>query len=223
MKLAEELFLKYTLIEGSLIPYGFRKKGGTYYYDQLIHNSEFQLQVVVNGNKLDAKLIELVFDDEYTLINAETTGSFVNSLRDECRTVLIDIRDKCFKEEFFVSPQANRVAALIKSKYGVSAEILKFGSASNGLFRNPVTRKWIGMIMYNKRRNIAGDSDEKVECLNLNFKDEAALFEREGVYHPYKKKNKNWIVIILDDTLSDADIMELVEVSYKHSCLASRS
>ena len=82
-----------------------------------------------------------------------------------------------------------------------SQTIKKFGSASNGVFRN-----------------IAGDSEEKVECLNLNFKEEAQLYERKGIYHPYKKKNKNWIVIILDDTLSDREIMDLITVSYDHSC-----
>lgn len=218
MKLTDELFAKYTVIEDNLLPYGFRKDGDSYLYNCLIHNGEFDLRVAIQDRKIDAKLIEVVFDEEYSMINVESVGSFVASLKEECSRVFLDIREKCFKEEFFLSPQANRISELIKGKYGVSPEIIKFGSASNGVFRNPTTRKWIGTIMYNKRSNITGDSEEKVECLNLNFKEEAQLYERKGIYHPYKKKNKNWIVIILDDTLSDREIMDLITVSYDHSC-----
>ena len=217
MKLAKELFLKHTAAEDTLIPYGFQKKGDSFYYSRLIHNEEFDLQVVVKNRQIDAKLIEVVFNEEYTLINVASSGGFVASLKEECRRVLLDIREKCFREEFFISAQANRIAELMKSKYGVSPEIMKFGSASNGVFRNPLTRKWIGMVMLNKRCNVTGDSEEKVECLNLNFKNEAQSYDQKGIYHPYKKKNKNWIVIILDDTLSDREIMNLVDISYENS------
>ena len=217
MKLAEELFLKHTAEVEALIPYGFQKEGDSYYLSRPIHNGEFDLQVVIKDQKIDAKLIEVAFHEEYTMINVEASGSFVASLKEECSRVLLDIREKCFREEFFLSRQANRIAERIKSKYGVSPEIMKFGSASNGVFRNPLTRKWIGMIMLNKKSNITGDSEEKVECLSLNFKDKAQLYVQKGIYHPYKKKNKNWIVILMDDTLSDREIMDLVEISCENS------
>ncbi len=217
MKLTDELFSKHTVIEDDLLPYGFRKDGGSYLYDCPIRNGEFELRVVIRDSKIDAKLIELEFDEEFARIDAESPGGFIASLREECGRVLLDIREKCFKEELFISAQANRIAGLIKSKYGVSPEIMRFGSASNAVFRNPLTRKWIGMIMLNKRSSVTGDSDEKVECLGLNFKDKAELYVRKGIYHPYKKKNKNWIVIILDDTLSDREITDLLDIGYENS------
>ena len=217
MKLTDELFAKYTVIEDNLLPYGFRKDGDSYLYNCLIHNGEFDLSVAIKDRKIDAKLIEVVFDEEYTMINVESVGSFVAPLKEECSEALIDIRDKCFKEEYFYFPQTNRIAELIKERYGVEPERNKDGFGTNGVFRNPETRKWIGLVMYKKKLNVTGDSEEKVEYLNLNFKKDAELYNQKGIYHPYKKQNRHWIVVIMDDTLSDREVMDLVDISYENS------
>lgn len=217
MKLTDELFAKYTVIEDNLMPYGFRKDGDSYLYNCLIHNGEFDFRVAIQDRKIDAKLIEVVFDEEYTMINVESVGRFVASLKEECSEALIDIRDKCFKEEYFYFPQTNRIAELIKERYGVEPERNKDGFGTNGVFRNPETRKWIGLVMYKKKLNVTGDSEEKVEYLNLNFKKDAELYNQKGIYHPYKKQNRHWIVVIMDDTLSDREVMDLVDISYENS------
>ena len=217
MKLTDELFAKYTVIEDNLLPYGFRKDGDSYLYNCLIHNGEFDFRVAIQDRKIDAKLIEVVFDEEYTMINVESVGRFVASLKEECSEALIDIRDKCFKEEYFYFPQTNRIAELIKERYGVEPERNKDGFGTNGVFRNPETRKWIGLVMYKKKLNVTGDSEEKVEYLNLNFKKDAELYNQKGIYHPYKKQNRHWIVVIMDDTLSDREVMDLVDISYENS------
>lgn len=219
MKLADELFKKHTVRKDALVPYGFKKDGDAYFFSQLIHNGEFNLQVTVNVQKLDARLIEVAFDEEYAAINRPVVGSFVSELKKECEAVLLDIREKCFKEEYFVFAQTNRIADLIRETYGIEPERNKDGFGTNGVFRNPVTRKWVGLVMYKKRLNVTGDSDEKVEYLNLNFKQDAERYNQKGIYHPYKKRNKHWIVVIMDDTLSDKEIMDLVAVSYEKSNL----
>ena len=67
------------------------------------------------------------------------------------------------------------------------------------------------------KSNLVGDSEEKVEYPNLNFKQDADLYQREGIYHPYKKQNKHWPVVIMDDSLTDEEVMALVEISYNKS------
>lgn len=217
MKLTDELFKKYTVEEETLLRYGFRKEEDSYLYSQLIHNGEFDLRIVLRDQKIDARLIDLEFDDDYTAINRDSTGSFVMELKKDCEDVLLDIRDKCFREEYFFFAQTNRIAALIRDKYGVEPERNKDGFGTNGIFRNPVTRKWIGLVMYKKKLNVTGDSEEKVEYLNLNFKKDSDLYHGKGIYHPYKKQNKHWIVVIMDDSLTDQEIMDLVDISYEKS------
>lgn len=217
MKLIDELFKKYTVIEESLLHYGFHKDGDSYFFSRMIHNDEFDLQIKIKDKKIDARLIELEFDEEYTAINRESAGSFVEELKEECEDILLDIRDKCFREEYFYFAQTNRIAALIREKYGIEPERNKDGFGTNGVFRNPVSKKWIGLVMYKKRLNVTGDSQEKVEYLNLNFKQDADLYHGKGIYHPYKKQNRHWIVVIMDDSLTDQEIMDLVAISYEKS------
>ncbi len=71
MKLIEDLFKKYVVIQDSLLKYGFREEEGAYIYHRLIHNDEFDLQVVVKDEKIDARLVELEFGEEYIGINRE--------------------------------------------------------------------------------------------------------------------------------------------------------
>lgn len=217
MKLIDELFKNYKVIEETLQPYGFRQEEDLYFFHRPIHNDEFDFQITVKNQKIDARLIELEFDEEYTAINREFAGSFIAELKKECEDVLLDIRGKCFEEEYFVFAQTNRIAALIKEKYGIEPERNKDGFGSNGVFRNPVTKKWVGLVMYKRKLNVTGDSEEKAEYLNLNFKKNADLYQGKGIYHPYKKQNKHWIVVIMDDTLSDQEIMDLVDISYEKS------
>ena len=103
MNLIDELFRRYVLIEDSLLPFGFIKNNNVYSYNKLIHNNDFELQVSVIDDKISAKLIDKEFNDEYSQINVETaSGGFIASLKDECREILIDIRNHCFKKEYFI-------------------------------------------------------------------------------------------------------------------------
>jgi predicted DNA-binding protein (MmcQ/YjbR family) len=217
MKLVEELFFKYTVVEEKLVPYGFVKNNEIYSYNQQIHNKDFELRVKIENGNIDAKLFDTEFNDEYALINVDTSGGYIASLKEECSAVLTDIRDKCFKLEYFAFAQTNRIAELFKEKYGSIPEEIKFGGSYMKIFRNNESRKWIAIVMYTKKNKITGTSEEKVEILALNFKNEALDHNEPGLYHPYKNKNKNWVSIIMDDSLTDEEIMKYVEISYKYS------
>ena len=104
MKLIDEVFKKYKLIEDNLIDYGFTYMDGIYSFNKLIHENSFELQISIKDKKINAKLIDLDFNEEYKLIDSIGSG-FIESLNDECKTILIDIRDKCCYKEEFIFPQ----------------------------------------------------------------------------------------------------------------------
>ena len=55
----------------------------------------------------------------------------------------------------------------------------------------------------------------EVEVLNIKLDDNVSkALQIKGVYSPYHSSKKNWVSIILDNTLSDEKIMELVDLSY---------
>lgn len=41
------------------------------------------------------------------------------------------------------------------------------------------------------------------------------LLKKKGFYPAYHMNKKNWVTIILDDTLSDTEIMQYVKTSYR--------
>ncbi len=69
MKLSDEIFKRYILIEYNLIPYGFNKDDNGYSFNKPIHNNEFELVVRVENSLLSAKLIDKEFNDEFDQIN----------------------------------------------------------------------------------------------------------------------------------------------------------
>ena len=58
MKLVDELFKRYILIDDTLIKYGFIKKDNIYSYNKPIHDNGFELQISIKNKIINAKLID---------------------------------------------------------------------------------------------------------------------------------------------------------------------
>ena len=218
MRLIEEIFKKYTLKEETLINYGFMFDNGVYYYNKLIHNNAFELQITITDKVIDGKLIDKDFNDEYTLINTETTSKFIEELKIECEDILLDIRNNCYYKEDFIYPQSNRISNIIKSKYDASLEFLWDTDPGFGVFRNKNTNKWFGIIMNIPKNKIVGIDKKEIEVLNLMTSDKTQDYlNNEFIFKAYHMNKKNWISIILDDSLKDDDIMDIVDISYINS------
>ena len=218
MKLIDELFKKYDLVESSLIPYGFDYQDGIYSYKRLIHNNQFELLVTVNNKKMEGILIDKDFNEEYYGINIENAGGFVSVLKEECKSILLDIRNHCFNKRLFIYPQSNRISKLIEDKYQVKPEYLWDTDPGFGVFRNKHSNKWFGIIMNIKKNKITGNEEVEIEVLNVMLKDKTSDYlEANGIYKAYHMNKRNWVSIILDDTLDDKTIMELIDISHIYS------
>ena len=215
MKLIDELFKKYKLKKDSLISYGFILDNNVYKYTKTIHNGSFELDLIVKDNILNGKLIDTDFNDEYTQINQDVSGSFIASLKEECDEILLDIRDKCFIKELYIYNQTNRIDKLIKDKYNVEAEFLWNKFPGFGVYRNIRSNKWFGIIMNIPKNKIVGDDEKEIEVLNVNLDLASSIYlKQKGIYPSYHMNKKNWVSIILDDTLNDEDIMNLIQISF---------
>ena len=53
-------------------------------------------------------------------------------------------------------------------------------------------------------------------CLKTDDQTEK-LLNKKGIYTAYHMNKKNWVSIILDDTLKDEEIMKMVELSCGNS------
>lgn len=219
MKLADELFKRYVLIEESLLVYGFRQIDNKYIYNKLIHNNEFEIQVTIKNSVLDAKLIDKEFDDEYPQIDVEALkGGFLSTLKEECSNVLIDIRNNCFKKVYFIYDQANKITEKIIKKYDSSPEFLWEKYPYFGAFRNKKNNKWFALISNVDKNKLIAKEEGEVELINLKLDELTnSYLNNKGIYKAYHMSKKNWVSVILDNTITDDEIMKLIDISYINS------
>lgn len=220
MNIEDEVFKKYKLKKSNLIPYGFIKEKDIYKYSKLFMNNTFRADIAIdNKGKILGKVTELELDEEYTNFRMENAiGEFVNTVRDEYIKILQDIANKCYEREEFIFEQTNRITSLINEKYGVVPEFLWNKFPGYGVFRNARSNKWFGIIMNIDRSKIIADKTGEIEVLNVKLDDDVSNYlGAKGIYPSYHLSKKSWITIVLDDTLSDKEIMDLIDISYEIS------
>lgn len=212
----DEIFKKSILLEDKLLDYGFIKEKESLIYKKDILNNTFQIILIVTNNRVQGKIIDKESNDEYTNFRVENqTGEFAGNIKNIYKAILIDIRNKCTKCKYFIKEQSNRIAQFIKEKYDDYPEFL-FNEDTTGVFRNLCNRKWYGIIMHINTNKIGASNNENdVLDVKLDSNLIENLISKKGYYKAYHMNKKNWITIILDDTLSDKEIFSLIEQSHK--------
>lgn len=214
MRLLEELFRRYQLDENRLIPYGFSYSDRIYSYERSIRDGAFVLKVEIKNQTIRARLIEVDLDEEYP-IDQPSIGEFANTLKEEYKEALKDIRDKCFIRQPFLSPQANRITQEIQKRYDVSPEFLWERFPGCGVFRNQKNQKWFGIIMDVEKKKIVGEDDALVEVMNVYLaEDSLKAIDHHTVYPAYHMGKGNWVSILLDDSSNDDRILSLIDRSF---------
>lgn len=217
MSIESEVFKKYIPNNNKLIKYGFKKSNNEYKFSKKIMNDTFRADIVIDDKgQVIGKVIDIELNEEYTNFRIKgNSGEFVGKVREEYKSILQDIANKCFEKEYFIYEQTNRITKLINEKYNVSPEFLWNFVPDYGVFRNVRSKKWFGIVMNLDKSKIIPNKTGEVEVLNLKLDENVTkALKLNGVYSPYHSNKKNWVSIILDNTLSDEKIMELVDLSY---------
>lgn len=220
MSIESEIFKKYIPNNNKLIKYGFKKYNNSFKFSKPFMNNTFRADIVIDDKgQVIGKVIEIELDEEYTNFRIENAiGEFVNTVRDKYIKILQDIANSCFEKEDFIFEQTNRITRLINEKYKVVPEFLWDKFPGYGVFRNTRSNKWFGIIMNIDRSKIISDKSGEIEILNVKLDDNIQnCLGVEGIYPSYHLSKKSWISIILDDTLSDKEIMDLIDISYNIS------
>lgn len=219
MNIEEEIFKKSKFNINKLIKYGFTKNKDLYMYEETFLNNEFKAVIEVNSKgKVNGKVIELINNEEYTNIRTEMTGIFINKVRDSYIELLKELRDNCFDTNAFLYEQTNRINEYIKDKYKCNPEFLWDKYPGFAIYRNKNNNKWFSIIGNVKRSTVIKEStsDEIIELINVKVDENNLdkLLLNTGYYEAYHMNKKNWISIILDNTLKDEEIYKLIDNSY---------
>lgn len=217
--LEENLFKNYYPFLDKLLKYGFKKDGDNYLFQKDINDTFLAVIRVDNNYNVKGRIFDKEMEEEYTNFRIEdSSGSFSGTIRQSFIDLLTDIRDKCFYRKVFSSKQANRLCQLIEEKYG-DKPIFKWDKYPDFcVFQNINTKKWYVLVM-----TIAGEKFnldiQNIDVLNvkLGVNKISNLLQQKGFYPAYHMNKKYWISILLDDSISDDTIMELIDESYQFS------
>lgn len=221
MSIENEIF-KRTHMEdfNKLKNYGFTKQNNEYQYSKKFMNNNFRADIYIDSKgNVSVKVYDLGINEEYTNFRIKNaTGGFVNQVKEEYIKILQDIKDKCFEKEYFIFEQSNRITKLISEKYGVNPEFLWDKFPNYRVFRNLKSGKWFGIIMGIDKSKIDLNEQGEIEILNVKLDDDVPKYLNiKGIYPAYHSSKKSWASIILDDTLGDKKILDLIEISHKNT------
>ena len=221
MTIEEELFRKTKIDLDKLVKYGFKKENSVYKYSKNIMDNTFRVDVEIDNNGLvKGKVYDLSFEDEYTNFRIENgTGSFVGQVKEEFINLLKNIRSRCFIRKSFIFEQSNRITKAINDKYGDEPDFEWEKFPGYATFRNKDSKKWYGIIMNIDKSKLDKNSTGEVEVINIKLEPNEieCLLKQDGFYPAYHMNKKNWITIILDNTISDENIISLIDKSYSYT------
>ena len=198
-----------------LIDYGFSKENNLYKYSKYFMNNKFIAEIVIDSNgNIKSKVIDVDMMEEYIGLRTNNYGKFATKVREEYKKILIDIRDNCFINNNFIFDQSNRVYKYIQEKYKTKLEFLWEKYPGYGVLRH--NTKWYAIIMNIDKSKLDKNCSGEIEIINLkiNPNDLEKLLSNNGFYKAYHMNKKSWITIVLDNSVNDELIFELIDNSY---------
>lgn len=203
-----------------LVEYGFILKEDNYYYEKIINDGVFKIVIEINKQQKIAKVIDLLNDQEYNLVDVKgATGNFVGKIKEIYEALINDIIDKCSDVDVFKSKQTIAIINYVKAKYDNDLEFLWKRSPKNAIWRNQNNRKWYGTVLVISKDKLKIESNEMVEILDLRYQknDIKNIIDNYKIFPGYHMNKDNWITIILDGRVELEEIYQLIDNSYQLS------
>ena len=219
MRIEEEVFSRYRIIPGKLIDYGFTSVNDHLTYSTELPDDGMKIIVEYDG-AINGRIIDLSLNGEYTAFRVAGTTGYSAQIRQKYIELLTDIRSHCCKNQYFKTPQAQRIGDYIFEAYGSVPEFLWPNIPSYAAFRQPGKKKWfavMGSVPLNKVDREA-KSAQPVEVINVKVDQERIkdYLAQAGIYEAFHMNKKCWVSIILDDTLPDGEIQRMIDDSTRN-------
>lgn len=219
MRIEEEVFACHMPILDKLIEYGFKTENDRLTWSKELPDDGMKIIVEYVG-AINGRIIDLSLNDEYTAFRVAGATGYSAQIRQKYIELLTDIRSHCCKNQYFKTPQAQRIGDYIFEAYGSAPEFLWPNIPSYAAFRQPGKKKWFavkGNVSLNKVDREA-KSVQPVEVINVKVDQERIkdYLSQTGIYEAFHMNKKCWVSIILDDTLPDGAIHRMIDDSYRN-------
>jgi len=109
------------------------------------------------------------------------------------------------------------VTEYIKKKYGTSPEYLWKRYPDYAVFRHEDNNKWFALVAGVPGSKLGLSGDDPIDMINLKIDDlffRDMLIREEGIFPGYHMNKLHWISVLLDGTVSEQRVYELIETSF---------
>ena len=103
----------------------------------------------------------------------------------------------------------------VKKQYGTVPEYLWKESPESAVLRHP-NGKWYAVLMKVEKSKLGLEGDTKVDIIDVKCDPDMVglLTETYGFLPGYHMNKKYWITMLLDGTVSEAKILDFLDMSY---------
>ena len=103
----------------------------------------------------------------------------------------------------------------VKKQYGTVPEYLWKESLESAVLRHP-NGKWYAVLMQVEKSRLGLEGDTKVDILDVKCDADMVglLTQTYGFLPGYHMNKKYWITMLLDGTVSEAKILDFLDMSY---------
>ena len=210
-----EIFKSYQFNQEKARAYGFVESGGVWTNSFTILQSDFVMTISITTDNVSFQVFDQETGELYPQVHMESfKGSFVASVREACLEILYQIRKACFEVQDFICPQTKRIMVQVQEKYGNQLEYLWEKSPDTAVLRHEGNQKWYAVLMKISWDKLEKGREGLVEAVNLKHDQVADLLLKKGIYPAFHMNKRYWISVPLDDTLSDEEVLELMEKSW---------
>ena len=210
-----EIFKSYQFNKEKAHAYGFIENGEVWTNSCQILQGDFIMTVSITPDNVSFQVFDKETGDLYPQVHMESMrGSFVGSVREACLEILHQIRKACFDVQDFICPQTKRIMAQVQEKYGKQLEYLWEKSPDTAVLRHEDNQKWYAVLMRIPWDKLDKGREGLVETVNLKNNQVADLLSQKGIYPAFHMNKRYWISLTLDDSLSDDDVLDLLEISW---------
>ena len=109
------------------------------------------------------------------------------------------------------------VFGYIKKKYNVSPDYPWMKYDDNAVFRHSDNRKWFALVMGVRKDKLGLSGEGYVDVMNLKVDDmflREMLTQQDGSMPAYHMNKQHWISVLLDGTVAEKKIFELIDISF---------
>ena len=210
-----EIFKAYQFNSKKAKEYGFIENQGVWTYSSTILQSDFLMKITVEDSDLTFQVYYQETCELYPQVHMESMrGTFVGSVREACLEVLYEIRKSCFDVQDFIYPQTKRIMTRVQEKYENQLEYLWEKTPDTAILRHENNQKWYAVLMKISWDKLEKGREGLVEAVNLKHDQVSDLLVKKGIYPAFHMNKRYWISVPLDDSLSDEEMLELIEKSW---------